>query len=63
MDDFFLLMLEVPFELSLVGVHKGLGVTQASSEECLKFVPRDRNRGFGVMSPLVLLLAEANPVP
>ena len=62
-EDFLLLVLGVPLELSPVGVHKGLGVTQASSEECLELVPRDRDRGFGVMSPLVLLPAEADPVP
>ena len=62
-EDFLLLVLGVPLELSLVGVHKGMGVTQASSEECLELVSRDCNRSFGVMSPLVLLPAEADPVP
>ena len=62
-EDFLLLVLEVPLELSPVGVHKGLGVTQALSEECLELVPHDRDRSFGVMSPLVLLLVEADPVP
>ena len=62
-EDSFLLVRRVPFELSLVGVYKGLEVTQASSEEYLELVPRDRDRGFGVMSPLVLLPAEANPIP
>ena len=61
-EDFLLLMLGVPLELSLVGVHKGLGVIQASSKECFELVPRDRDRGFGVISPLVLLPAEADPV-
>ena len=61
-EDFLLLVLEVPLELSPVGVYKGLGVTQATAEECLEFVPCDRDRDFGVMSPLVLLSAEANPV-
>ena len=61
-EDFLLLVLGVPLKLSPVGVHKGLGVTQASSEECLELVPRDRDKGFGVMSPLVLLPAEADPV-
>ena len=56
-------MLRVPFELSPVGVHKGLGVTQALSKECLELVPHDRDRGFGVMSLLVLLPAKADPVP
>ena len=61
--DFFLLVLGVPFELSLVGIHKGLGVTQATAEDYLEFVPCDRDGSFGVMSPLVLLPAEADPVP
>ena len=62
-EEFLLLVLEVPLELSSVGVHKGLGVTQPSSKECLELVPRNRDRDFGVMLPLVLLPAEANPVP
>ena len=40
-----------------------MGVTQASAEERLELVPGDRDRGIGVMSPLILLLAEANLVP
>ena len=32
-------------------------------EECLKLVPRNRDRDVGVMSPLVLLPAEADPIP
>ena len=31
-------------------------------EECLKLVPRDRDRGVSVMFPLILLLAEADLV-
>ena len=62
-EDFLLLVLRVPLELSPVGVHKGLRVTQALSEKCLELVLRDRDRGFGVMSPLVLLPAEADLVP
>ena len=62
-EDFLLLVLGVSLELSPVGVHKGLWVTQALSEECLELVPRDRDRGFGVMSLHILLLAEADPVP
>ena len=62
-EDFLLLVLGVPLELSPVDVHKGLRVTQASSKECLELVSRDRDRGFGVMSPLVLLPAEANLIP
>ena len=62
-EDFLLLVLGVPLELSPIGVHKGLGVTQATAEECLEFVPCDRDGGVGVMSPLVLLPAEADPVP
>ena len=56
-------MLGVPLDLSSVGIHKGLGVAQAPTEESLELVPRDRDRGFYVMSPLVLLPAEADPVP
>ena len=62
-EDFLLLILGVPLELSPIGVHKGLGVTQTPEEECLEFVPCDQDRGFGVISPLVLLPAEADPVP
>ena len=40
-----------------------MGVTQAPAEECLELFPRDRNRNVRVMSPLVLLLAEADLVP
>ena len=40
-----------------------MGVTQALAEERLELVPGDRDKGVGVMSPLVLLPAEANPVP
>ena len=42
---------------------QGLGVTQAPVEERLELFPRDRNRSVRVMSPLVLLPAEADPVP
>ena len=62
-EDFLLLVLGVPLELSPVGVHKGLGVTQALSEECFELVPCDRDRGFGVMFWLVLQPAEADPIP
>ena len=62
-EDFFLLVPRVPLEHSLVGVYKGLGVTQATAEECLESVLCDRDGGFGVMSPLVLLPAEADPIP
>ena len=61
-EDFLLLVLEVPLKLSPVDVHKGLGVTQAMAEECLEFVLCDRDGDFGVMSPLVLQPAEAHPV-
>ena len=61
-EDFLLLVLGVLLELSPIDVHKGLEVTQASSEECLELVPRDRDRGFGVISSLVLLPAEADLV-
>ena len=61
--DFLLLVLEVPLELSPVGVRKGLWATEALSEECLELVPRDRDRGFGIMFLPVLLLAQADPDP
>ena len=56
-------MLEVLLDLSPVCVHKSLGVTQAPVEECLELVPRDRYRSVCIMSPLVLLLVEDDPVP
>ena len=56
-------MLGVPLDLSPVGVHKSLGVTQAPAKECLELVLRDRDRSLYVISPLVLLAAEADPVP
>ena len=62
-EDFLLLVLGVPLELFQVGVHKGLWVTQVLSEKCLELVPRNRDRGFGIMSLLVLLPAEADLVP
>ena len=62
-EDFLLLVLKVLLELSPIGVHKGLGVTQAPVEERLELVPCDRNWSVGVISPLVLLPAEADPVP
>ena len=61
-EDFFLLVLRVFFKLFPVGVHKSLWVTQALSEECIELIPRDWDRGFEVMSPLILLSAEADPV-
>ena len=61
--DFLLLVLGVPLELSPVGVYKGLGVIKATAKECLEFVPCDRDGGFGVSLPLVLLPAEADLVP
>ena len=61
-EDFVLLVLGVPLELSLGGIHKGSWVTQASSEEYRELVPRDRDRGFGDMFLLVLLPMEADPV-
>ena len=38
-------------------------MTQASLEERLELVLRDRDKGVCILSPLVLLPAEANPVP
>ena len=61
--DFLLLVLGVPLELSLIGIHKNFRVTQATSEKYLKFVPGDRDGGFSVMSLLVLLPTEADLVP
>ena len=55
-------MLGVPLDLFPVGIHKGLGVTQALTEERIKLVPHDRNGSLCVMSPFVLLPAEADPV-
>ena len=56
-------MLGVPLDLSPVGIHKSLGVTQALAEERFELVSRNRDRDFCVMSPLVLLPAEADLVP
>ena len=56
-------MLGVPLDLSPVGIHKGLEVAQAPTEERLELVLRDRDRGLCIMSPLILLPAEADPVP
>ena len=61
-EDFLLLVLGVPLELSPIGVHKGLGVTQTMAEECFEFILCDRDGSLGVMFPLVLLPAEADPV-
>ena len=55
-------MLGVVLDLSPIGVYKGLWVTQALAEECLELVPRNRDKSLCVMSPLVLLPAEADPV-
>ena len=52
----------VLFDLSLVNIRKSLGITQPLTEECLKLIPRDQDRGVDVMSPLILLPAEADPV-
>ena len=58
-----MLVLGVPLELSSVGVHKGLGVTQAPAEERLELVSRDQDRIVCVMSPLILLPAKADLIP
>ena len=55
-------MLGVLLDHSPVCVYKGLGVTKAPAEECLELIPRDRDRSVYIMSPLVLLPAEADPV-
>ena len=62
-EDFLKLILGVSLDLTPVGIHKGLGVTQAPAEERLELILGDRDRGIGVMPPLVLLPAEANSVP
>ena len=56
-------MLRVPLDLSPVGVYKGLGITQAPAEEHFELIPRDKDKSLCVMSPLVLLPAEAGPIP
>ena len=56
-------MLGVLLDLSLIGIHKGLEVTQTSTEERLELVPRNWDKGLCFMSPLVLLPGKADPVP
>ena len=56
-------MLRVPLDLSPVSVHKSLGVTQALAEERLELVLYDQDKSVCIMSPLVLLPAETDPVP
>ena len=60
--DFLQLVLGVFLDLPPVGIHKSLGVTQAPAERRLELVLGDQDRGIGVMSPFILLLAEADPV-
>ena len=55
-------MLGVSLDLSPVGIHKGLGVTQALLEERLELVPRDRDKSICVISPPILLPAEPDPI-
>ena len=55
-------MLGVPLDLSPVGVHISLGVTQAPIKERLKLIPCDRERSVSVISPLVLLSTDTDPV-
>ena len=61
--DFLQLVLGVSLDLFPIGIHKSLGVTQAPAEERLELILGDRDRGIGVISLLVLLLAKTNPVP
>ena len=61
--DFFLLVLGVPLDLSIVGVHKGSEVTQAPAEKRLKLVLRNWNRAVNVLVLLVLLPVKTDPVP
>ena len=61
-EDFLQLVLGVSLDLPPVGIHKGLGVTQAPAEEGFELVPRDRDRAVSVSLPLVLLPAKADPV-
>ena len=56
------MVLGVPLNLSLVGVHKNLGVTKALAEKRLELISHNRNKSVCVMSPLVLLPTEADPV-
>ena len=57
------MVLRVPLDLFSVGIHKGLGVTQVSTEKRFELVLHDRDRDVGVISPIVLLPAETNLVP
>ena len=61
--EFLQLVLRVSLDLLPVGIYKDFEVTQAPAEERLELVPGDLDRGVGVMSPLVLLPAEANLIP
>ena len=56
-------MLGVPLDLSPVGVHEGLGVTQALAEKRLELVPGNQDRAVCVSLPFILLLAETDPIP
>ena len=62
-EDFFLLVLGVSLKLSLINIHKGLGVTQAAVEERLELVPRYRDSVIYVSLLLILLPVETDPVP
>ena len=61
--DFLKLVLGVPLGLSPIRVYKSLGVTQVPAEERLELGPCDWERSVCVMFLLVLLPAEADPVP
>lgn len=52
----------VPLNLSLLAVHKNLGIFQALAKECLKFVLCDRDRTIYILLLLVLLSMEVNLV-
>ena len=60
--DFLYLLLEDPLNLSPVSVHKGLWVTQALVKKRLELVSHNWDKSLYIIYPLVLLLAETDPV-
>lgn len=61
-ENFFQLVLEISLNLSPVAIHKGLGVSLAFEEECLKLVLSNQDRAVYNFFLLILLLAEADLV-
>lgn len=55
-------MLEVPLDLSSIGVHKGLSVTQVVTKKHFELDPRNRDRAVCVPFLLILRLAETYPI-